>query len=1053
MRVKRSKSPATYTLAACLLLLSGVLRTGASAAPGDLDVSFDPGSGVNGEVKAMALQPDGKLIIGGTFTTVRGLARFSLARLDTDGSGDPSFDAGTNVDRYISAIAVQPDGKVVFTRDYSLLSGEAQGSKVARLNADGSQDSSFVPGLETFPSSSAFTCMAVQPDGKIVLGGYSLEADEFGNIYPHSLLIRLNANGSLDDTFTNANGKFDAPSGGRIFCLALQPDGKILIAGAVVTSVNGTNHYDLIRLNANGTVDTNFKPVEGIIHSVGLQSDGKILLAGYGIGTSTNWNGVARLNTDGSIDGTFQPGTDNASSLVSFVVQPDGKVVCIGGYLYVNGADRNGLVRLNSNGSVDAGFNPTTGAPNNATGVIALQSDGRIVIGGGFTLANGANRERLARLNSDGTLDAGFHPGSSIDAGVSSLAIQSDGKVILGGDFTSVGGAPRNGVARLNANGTLDARFDPGTGPEGSFTSFGASVSVVTLQPDGKVLLGGDFSSFNGISRNRLARLNTDGTVDTSFLPWTGAPLANYAFQPFTFLVQPDGKILVGGNAAVASNSDGTGLARLNADGSFDTSFHAETGAGDYTVINSLALEPDGKILAGGYYMQSDVPYYLLTRLNADGSRDPNLPAAGGSAVATSIALQPDGKVIVGGWYGDNQGWVGRFNADGSVDTTFSGGSGADRIIKSVLLQADGKILIAGSFTSFNGTNCGHVARLNVDGGLDSSFNPGTDGSIDSIALQPDGNLLISGGNFTTVNGAVRPRVARLLGNFGGPSNIPPSVNIGSPLEGAIYAGRATVDIDVDASDNDGSVTRVDFYAGNRLLVSDTEPPFEISWEQVPPGNYVLTADAIDNLGATSTSAAVNIVVTNTPPLVAITQPASGSTLRAPASVVVSADASDTDGTIARVEVYAGTTLVGSVSAPPFEVTWNVTAPGSYSLSAVAIDNLGASARSASVDVTVAPPLPPATPSSLTVTTISVSRIDLNWIDNAANESGFTIERSKNGKPFKEIARVGPNVSTFSNTGLGKGNQYSYRVRAYNVAGDSAHSNAATTKTVRKFIQ
>jgi len=114
---------------------------------------------------------------------------------------------------------------------------------------------------------------------------------------------------------------------------------------------------------------------------------------------------------------------------------------------------------------------------------------------------------------------------------------------------------------------------------------------------------------------------------------------------------------------------------------------------------------------------------------------------------------------------------------------------------------------------------------------------------------------------------------------------------------------------------------------------------------------------------------------------------------------------------------------------------------------------LGASSRSASVDVTVIPPSPPAAPSGLIATTISVSRVDLKWTDNAANEAGFTIERAKNGKSFKEIAKVGPNVSTFSNIGVVKGNRYSYRVRAYNDAGDSAHSNVATTKTVRKFIQ
>jgi uncharacterized delta-60 repeat protein len=759
--MKESKWSATHVRAVSLLLLVAAFANTSLATPGDVDLTFDPGSGVNGEVKAMALLPDGKLLVGGAFTTVNGLARFSLARLNADGSGDATFDARTNADKYISAIAVQPDGKVIFTRDFSNQNGDPL-AKVTRLNTDGTPDTSFVPAPGGFPSSSALTCMAVQPDGRIVLGGYSMKDDGFGNFYPHSLLIRLNTNGALDNTFTNDNGTF----GQLISALALQSDGRILIAGAIEASVNGTNHYDLLRLNENGTVDTNFNAIEGIIHSLGLQSDGKILVAGYGIGSSTNWNGVVRLNVDGSIDETFQAGTDANSSLVSFAVQPDGKVVCIGAYVYVNGTNRNGLVRLNTNGSVDGGFNPSTGAPNNAVAAIIFQPDARILIAGGFTLVNGTNRERLARLNSDGPLDPGFNPGSSINAGVNSLAIQVDGKVIIGGNFTMVGGAQRNRVARLNANGTLDASFDPG----GPVEPFNGWVAAVAVQPDGKVLVGGDFSLFNGIGRNRLARLNTDGSLDTSFSPWIGAPAVNYAFQPATIAVQPDGKILVGGNAALASNTDGTGLARLNSDGSFDTSFHPDTlgtNGGDYAVINSLVLQSDGKILAGGYFVQSDVPYGLLMRLDANGSRDTNFAETrGGGAGVAAIVPQPDGKILAGGWYGTG-GWLTRLSTNGNADPTFTGGSGAGGAINSVLIQSNGKILVAGTFTSFNGTNCNHIARLNANGSLDTNFNvgAGVNGVVSAAALQPDGNVLVAG-NFITANGAVRPRIARLYGNF-----------------------------------------------------------------------------------------------------------------------------------------------------------------------------------------------------------------------------------------------------------------------------------------------
>ena len=742
MCMKKSKWSAARFRAVSLLLLIGAIRNISLAAPGDVDLSFDPGSGLNGGVTRMALQSDGKLIIGGSFTTVRGLARQSIARLNPDGSGDPTFDAGTNADQHVSAIALQSDGKVLFTREYSILSGEPAGDKVVRLNTNGTVDASFVSAALANAGPNAFTCVAVQPDGRILVGGYSSQLDGSGNPYPRSLLIRLNANGAIDNTFTNDT---DGTFGAIIYSVALQVDGKILIAGYIGVSVNGTNYYGVARLNTNGTVDTNFQfGADGIVHSVGLQADGKILLAGYGIGNSPNWNGVARLNVDGSLDGTFQAGTDTNSSLISVLVQPDGKVICLGS-VYVGGTNRNGLVRLNSNGSLDATFNPATGAP---IAAIALQPDGKILIGGG-----------LARLNSDGTLDANFNPGSSIES-VNSLALQSDGKVIIGG-------ATRNGVARLNANGTLDTSFDSGTGPSGAYVRL--SISAVALQTDGKVLVGGDFSSFNGASRNRLVRLNPNGTVDTNFVPWVGAPLTNYSFEPTTFAVQPDGKILVGGNAALGYENDGSGLARLNANGSFDTSFHPDTlgtNGGDYAVISSLALQSDGKILAGGYVVRSDVPYYLLMRLNVNGSRDTNFAGpTGGSAGVTSIALQPDCKILVGVWYGDNQGRISRLNTNGSADNTFSAGSGADNVISSVLVQSNGRILVAGHFTSFNGTNCNHIVRLNANGSLDTNFRvSGVDGVVSAAALQPDGNILIAG-NFITAGGALRPRIARLFGD------------------------------------------------------------------------------------------------------------------------------------------------------------------------------------------------------------------------------------------------------------------------------------------------
>lgn len=184
----------------------------------------------------------------------------------------------------------------------------------------------------------------------------------------------------------------------------------------------------------------------------------------------------------------------------------------------------------------------------------------------------------------------------------------------------------------------------------------------------------------------------------------------------------------------------------------------------------------------------------------------------------------------------------------------------------------------------------------------------------------------------------------------------------------------------------------------------------------------------------------------NSPPTVTIQSPANDATFTAPATVVIGVDATDSDSSVERVDVYAGETLLGSDSSVPFEVTWSGAAAGSYSLTADAIDDLGATSTSAAVNIIVNPP--PPTPSDLVARAMSSTRIRLRWVDNVNDETGFKIERSKNGKPFKEIGSVGPNVTRFASTDLQPGVKYFYRVQALRSAEISAFSNTAHARTL-----
>jgi uncharacterized delta-60 repeat protein len=346
---------------------------------------------------------------------------------------------------------------------------------------------------------------------------------------------------SLDANFNPGSGANDL-----VHASAVQPDGKILIGGWF-TSYNGIGRNYIARLNADGSLDTGFDPGSGIaggffnrVYSIVLQPNGKIIIAG----SFTNYNGIARrgiarVNTDGSLDTSFDPGTGANSDVFSAIIQPDGKIIIAGSFFYYNGIAQNSIARLNPDGSLDTSFNPGTGVNLSwgigAIAAAALNVNGKIIIAGDFNSYNGTVRNRIAILNSDGTLDTTFNPGAGADSLISAVKVQPDGKILIGGWFTSYNGTARNGIARLNINGSLDTAFDPGAGTNNS-------VFALALQPDGKIIIGGAFHKFNNTTRVKIARLNSDGSLDLGFNSASGADN-----NIFTVELQADGKIIIGG--------------------------------------------------------------------------------------------------------------------------------------------------------------------------------------------------------------------------------------------------------------------------------------------------------------------------------------------------------------------------------------------------------------------------------------------------------------------------------------------------------------------------
>lgn len=356
---------------------------------------------------------------------------------------------------------------------------------------------------------------------------------------PSEVLLTIVDNESFNEAAGSGDtGFFQASANGPINAMALHPNGDISIAGDF-TEVNNVNRRGMARLMTNGVLDTSFDPGVGAddtIRALALQRDGKLLIGGFFTNyVGTNRSRIARINIDGSLDAAFNPGSGADNPIYAIALQPDEKILVGGNFNRFRGTNSAGIVRLNTNGTVDASFRVGAGV-NGSVFAVALQSDGKVLIGGDFTNVNGVARAGLARLHRDGAVDLSFNVGGGFNGAVRALLVQADGKIVVGGSFTLANGFVRSFLARLESNGNVDTAFMNG------LVGGDNAVYALALQVDGKIVVAGDFSRFNGVSRNRITRLNTDGSTDTSINFGSGAN----AFVT-SLLIQPDRKIILAG--------------------------------------------------------------------------------------------------------------------------------------------------------------------------------------------------------------------------------------------------------------------------------------------------------------------------------------------------------------------------------------------------------------------------------------------------------------------------------------------------------------------------
>ncbi|WAC21031.1 choice-of-anchor D domain-containing protein [Luteolibacter sp. SL250] len=338
--------------------------------------------------------------------------------------------------------------------------------------------------------------------------------------------------------------------------IALQDDGRIIISGAF-TSVGGNSVGGLMRLMPDGTPDPTFTVTGTGAESMAVQPDGKVLVAC----DVTAPGGVqrlrlARLNRDGSLDLSFQADIEGVVNRICLL--RSGKVLVGGAFTKVDGVDRRSVAIVNQDGTLDPSFTADLAGAGSAIYSLAEQADGKLLLGGSYTSVNGFSVAHISRVGADGQADQTFNPRMFTQGGgTSSIAVQPDGKIVIGGFIAQIRGVSKRYLARLNADGSLDTSFNA----EGDNPS-----TCLRIQADGKIMVSGLFSTMNGVARPGIARLHPDGTLDETFNPrvmraGSSAPTVH------TMLMTANGSLLVGGNFDHVDHRGGANFARLGRQG------------------------------------------------------------------------------------------------------------------------------------------------------------------------------------------------------------------------------------------------------------------------------------------------------------------------------------------------------------------------------------------------------------------------------------------------------------------------------------------------------
>ncbi|MFN8254918.1 MAG: T9SS type A sorting domain-containing protein [Bacteroidales bacterium] len=795
----------------------------------------------------------------------------------------------------------------------------------------------------------------VLPDGKFFIGGI---ISSIGNT-PSKSVIKFNSDGTVDTTFQTS---IYLSNPGKITSFTVDADNKVLI-GAQQFMLNGKEH--IVRLNADGTFDNTFSCSLKEISHIECIANGKYIV--------TANNNLFRINNNGSIDFSFSAYSEPFGLYTgSFKVLDNEKILCAIHYTsLVYGCSFGKLVRLNSDGSLDSEFD--SGTCEDTTGTdkliydIEIQTDGNILIGGNFKFYKGKIAKGIIRLKSNGEIDSSFNCSISeiFDrSGVTDLALCKENKIMLCGGCLEVPFS--NKVLRLYDDGSMDSSFNIANIKIPISTQFYFPSTYFPKMGvyDGRTYVIGAHLGFNEIKSFGILALDSVGQMINSFQPEIGGnPIVN------TVLRQGDGKLIIGGEFTQVDSFYINNIVRFNIDGSIDTTFLKNIGIGPDFEVKSIVQQSDSKLILGGVFSLVNNNYTgLLTRLNPDGSLDGSFKANiekmfEGEGINKIIVDSAD-QIIIGGVFGivngEERNSFAVLNPDGTLNSSISPDLlMSDYFIKisDMVYQSDKRLVLGGERITNTYNLYGFTTRLNKDGTIDDSFHKYVSNySIKSLAVIQDDKIVAGDLN-------IRYNESAHICQFNKNGEIIDSTTISfsPPFE------------------NSAEICTIEYPGGDQLII----------------GGSFRTVNGMDK--PTLTKVSLN----------------------------------------GDVDEFFKYDIDGKVTKFIREDSTHIFVVGTFNR----IGNVYDVFSVARIDINF-----PNSPTNLNgevskKKSSNSSEINLKWTDQSTNETGFSLEKSIDNKNFQKCTLISSNSDSYVDNDVSSNTKYYYRVKAYNINGGSSYSN------------